>query len=85
MPSRGRTSPQIWLAAGAALAAQTGRDYRLLGLEAEPRHFQWMLRHFKQNNISEDRYIALNAAAVGKPGRLPVFGRQFAGLVRPAR
>jgi hypothetical protein len=57
-----------WLAAGAALAAQTGRDYRLLEVEAEPQHFEWMLRHFKQNNISEDRYIALNAAAVGKPG-----------------
>ena len=57
-----------WLAAGAALAAQTGRDYRLLGVEAEPQHFEWMLRHFKENNIPASRYIALNAAAVGRPG-----------------
>ena len=57
-----------WLAAGAALAAQTGRDYRLLGIEAEPQHFEWMLRHFKENKIPESRYIALNAAAVGTPG-----------------
>lgn len=57
-----------WLAGGAALAAQTGRDYRLLGVEAEPQHFEWMLRHFRENNIPEDRYIALNAAAAGTPG-----------------
>ena len=57
-----------WLAAGAALAMQTGRDYRLLGVEAEPQHFEWMLRHFKENKIPESRYIALNAAAVGTPG-----------------
>jgi FkbM family methyltransferase len=57
-----------WLAAGAALAAQIGHDYRLLGVEAEPQHFQWMLRHFRENDIPEERYIALNAAAAGKPG-----------------
>jgi FkbM family methyltransferase len=57
-----------WLAAGAALAAQTGRDYRLLGVEAEPQHFEWMLRHFKENKIPESHYIALNAAATGTPG-----------------
>lgn len=57
-----------WLAAGAALAMQTGRHYRLLGVEAEPRHFDWMLRHFKENKIPEDHYIALNAAATGTPG-----------------
>jgi FkbM family methyltransferase len=57
-----------WCAAGAALAAQIGREYRLLGVEAEPQHFQWMLRHFKENNIPESHYIALEAAAVGRPG-----------------
>ena len=57
-----------WLAAGAALARQLGRDYRLLGVEAEPQHFEWMLRHFKDNDIPVDRYIAINAAAVGTPG-----------------
>lgn len=57
-----------WLAAGAALASQTGRDYRLLGVEAEPQHFEWMLQHFRENKIPESHYIALNAAAVGTPG-----------------
>ena len=57
-----------WLAGGAALAAQTGRDYHLLGVEAEPQHFEWMLRHFKENKIPEDRYTVLNAAATGAPG-----------------
>jgi len=57
-----------WLAGGAALAVQTGQDYRLLGVEAEPQHFKWMLRHFRENDIPENHYIALNAAAVGTPG-----------------
>jgi FkbM family methyltransferase len=57
-----------WLAAGGALASQVGRNYRLLGVEAEPKHFEWLLRHFRENGIAENRYIAVNAAATGKPG-----------------
>jgi FkbM family methyltransferase len=57
-----------WLAAGSALASQVGRNYRLLGVEAEPQHFEWLLRHFRDNGIAEDRYIAVHAAATGKPG-----------------
>jgi hypothetical protein len=57
-----------WLAAGSALASQVGHDYRLLGVEAEPKHFEWLLRHFRENGIAENRYIAVNAAATGKPG-----------------
>jgi FkbM family methyltransferase len=57
-----------WLAAGGALAAQLQRDYRVLGVEAEPQHFEWMLRHFRDNNIPESCYIAVNEAAAGKPG-----------------
>jgi FkbM family methyltransferase len=57
-----------WLAAGSALASQVRRDYRMLGVEAEPQHFEWLLRHFRENGIAQDRYIAVNAAAIGKPG-----------------
>ena len=40
-----------WLSAGAFASEQTGREYRLVGVEAEPQHFEWMERHFRDNNL----------------------------------
>jgi FkbM family methyltransferase len=57
-----------WLAAGGALARQIGKDYHLLGVEAEPQHFAWMQRHMAENGFDASRYTLLEAAAAARPG-----------------
>jgi FkbM family methyltransferase len=57
-----------WLSAAAAVASQTGRDYRLIGVEAEPTHFAWLLRHLDDNGIDRARCRLFEAAARGRPG-----------------
>jgi FkbM family methyltransferase len=57
-----------WLSAGAFAARQTGRDYRLVGVEAEPTHFRWMQEHFDENGLDPDRYRLLEAAASAASG-----------------
>jgi FkbM family methyltransferase len=57
-----------WLTGGAFLARRLGLDYRLLGVEAEPQHFAWMVQHMDDNNIAPGKRILLNAAASGRPG-----------------
>jgi FkbM family methyltransferase len=57
-----------WLAAGGALAHQIGKDYHLLGVEAEPQHFAWMQRHMRENGFDPTSYALLEAAATGRPG-----------------
>ena len=56
-----------WIAAGALLARQLGIDCKVLGVEAEPQHFSWMVRHMQDNAIGPDRAILINAAAAGRP------------------
>ena len=56
-----------WLTGGAFLARQIGLDYRLLGVEAEPQHFAWMVQHMDDNGIESNKRILLNAAASGHP------------------
>jgi FkbM family methyltransferase len=57
-----------WIAGGAGLARQLGRDFKILGVEAEPQHFDWMLRHMRDNDIGADRATLICAAAAGRPG-----------------
>lgn len=57
-----------WLTAGAAAAKQTGRDYRLVGVEAEPTHYEWLQLHMKDNDIDPDRATLLRAAASPRNG-----------------
>ena len=57
-----------WLSAGAFAARQSGRDYRLVGVEAEPTHFEWMQRHFAENGIEPDRCTLIRAAASNREG-----------------
>ncbi|MGH7084539.1 MAG: hypothetical protein ACREFN_06055, partial [Acetobacteraceae bacterium] len=57
-----------WLSAGAFAARQLGLDYRLFGVEAEPTHFAWMVRHLKENGLDPRRYTILQAAVSGKEG-----------------
>jgi FkbM family methyltransferase len=57
-----------WLVAGAFLARQVGKDYRLVAVEAEPQHFAWLNEHIDLNAIDRTRATLLQAAATGKPG-----------------
>jgi FkbM family methyltransferase len=57
-----------WLSAGAFAARQLGRDYRLFGVEAEPTHFNWMLRHLAENGLVRGRYTVIRAAASDREG-----------------
>ncbi|MEP7304329.1 MAG: FkbM family methyltransferase [Acidobacteriota bacterium] len=52
-----------WIVAGAFAALKRGRDYRVVGVEAEPTHFAWMERHLRDNNIDPDRARLIQAAA----------------------
>jgi FkbM family methyltransferase len=57
-----------WLSAGAFASEQTGREYRLVGVEAEPQHFEWMERHFHENNLKREWSRLICAAASGQSG-----------------
>jgi FkbM family methyltransferase len=43
-------------------------DYKLIGVEAEPTHFQWLLEHLQDNKVRPQDYEIINAAIGGKPG-----------------
>jgi len=57
-----------WLSVGAFASEQTGREYRLVGVEAEPQHFEWMERHFHENNLKREWSRLICAAASGRSG-----------------
>jgi len=58
-----------WLVCGAAGARQRGMPFELIGVEAEPTHFQWMLEHFRDNGIEPSNHRLVEAAAAGKVGK----------------
>jgi FkbM family methyltransferase len=57
-----------WLAAGGALAKQTGRPFFLVGVEADAEHFCWMTRHFAENGFDPSHYRLIEAAASSVAG-----------------
>lgn len=57
-----------WLSGGAFAATQLGLEYRLVGVEAEPAHFEWMKLHFEENGIPSNRCRLIHAAASGQSG-----------------
>ena len=59
-----------WLSVGALASEQTGREYRLVGVEAEPQHFEWMERHFRDNKLRPDWSRLHYAAASDRSGTL---------------
>ena len=59
-----------WLVAAALASKQfSGISCRLVGVEAEPTHFRWMLEHFRDNGISPGEHDLIEAAASGESGR----------------
>ena len=51
-----------WLAIGAAAARQRGLPAVLVGVEAEPSHYLWMVEHLRENN--PEAAVRLHEAAV---------------------
>ncbi len=59
-----------WLVAGALAAKQFGDlPCRLVGVEAEPTHFQWMREHFADNGIDPADHELIEAAAADRSGQ----------------
>ncbi len=60
-----------WLVRAAlAVRACGGLQCKLVGVEAEPTHFQWMKQHFTDNGIDPERHELVNAAISARDGNL---------------
>lgn len=57
-----------WLARGAAAARRRGIPYHLIGVEAEPTHFQWMRQAFQDNDIRPWEAELVQAAVSSEDG-----------------
>jgi FkbM family methyltransferase len=51
-----------WIVGCAFAAMKRGRDYHIVGVEAEPQHFAWMERHLADNKIAPEKARLINAA-----------------------
>jgi FkbM family methyltransferase len=59
-----------WLVSAALAAKQRDTmSCRLIGVEAEPTHFRWMLQHFRDNNLDPKDHELIEAAAAEKSGK----------------
>jgi FkbM family methyltransferase len=54
-----------WIANAAAACKQIGREYRLIGVEAEPTHFEWMREHLARNHVDAQLIAAAVAGHTG--------------------
>ena len=52
-----------WLSTGAFAARYEKKDFFLIGVEAEPQHFEWLQNHLEDNKINADNYRLIHAAA----------------------
>jgi FkbM family methyltransferase len=60
-----------WLARAAkALQQISSISYLLIGVEAEPEHYQWMKMHFSDNGIDPKDHILIEAAVSDKDGHV---------------
>jgi FkbM family methyltransferase len=60
-----------WLMnAAAAARMRGGLSLQLIGVEAEPTHFQWMGQHFDDNGVPATMLSLIQAAVAGQPGRV---------------
>jgi len=57
-----------WLVCGAFAAKQKGLPFYLTGVEAEPKHYEWMLEHLRDNGIDPADHNLINAAVSDKAG-----------------
>jgi FkbM family methyltransferase len=57
-----------WLLRGALACRQLDKEFHLVGVEAESRHFEWMRTAFRDNGLDPGDHLLVNAAIGGKPG-----------------
>jgi FkbM family methyltransferase len=60
-----------WLLRAARACRQLDNDFRLVGVEPEPRHFDWMQTTFRDNDIDSDRHHLIQAAVGANSGEAP--------------
>ena len=59
-----------WLVAAAfAVKQYSNMPFRLIGVEAEPTHFRWMLQHFRDNHLDPSAHDLIEAAASERSGQ----------------
>jgi FkbM family methyltransferase len=59
-----------WSVAGAAAARHLGiQDIHLHAVEADPGHFEFLLRHFQENHLDPAAHRLIQAAVGAEPGR----------------
>jgi len=51
-----------WLLRGGLACRQLGKEFRLVGIEAETCHFEWMRMAFRDNGIDPEAHLLVNAA-----------------------
>jgi FkbM family methyltransferase len=62
-----------WLLNAAALArCRVDLILQLIGIEAEPRHYGWLLKHFRRNGLRPRDHDLIRAAITGRAGPGPV-------------
>ena len=57
--------------------------YRLIAVEAEPTHFEWMRAHFLDNGIDPDQHLLIHAAVSEKPGEASFYVENPGGSTDP--
>jgi FkbM family methyltransferase len=79
-----------WLVNAAAALRQVNKSAvpHLIGVEAEPTHFQWMNLHFRDNGLDPDEHLLVQAAIAPEDGTANFFAgysREYYGqsLVPP--
>jgi FkbM family methyltransferase len=55
-----------WMAAAAALCRQRGLPFTLIGVEAEPSHYEWIRMVFRDNDIDPDGHHLLCGAVADR-------------------
>jgi FkbM family methyltransferase len=57
-----------WAVRAAFAARQKKKNFRLLTVEAEPLHFEWISTHFRDNGLDPAAHAVFHAAVADRPG-----------------
>ena len=63
-----------WMASAAVLCRQKGIEFSLIGVEAEPSHFEWMKMVLRDNGVDPDRHHLVQAAVADRDGEVILTG-----------
>jgi FkbM family methyltransferase len=62
-----------WAVRAAFAAIQQGKNPRIIAVEAEPVHFQWLSTHFRNNSLDPAAYNLVHAAVTNQLGDIPLY------------